>query len=210
MSLNSKGVGGGTYTPIPAGSHAAYCFSLVDLGTQDGTYMGKPKIQPKVRIGFEVPAETVEVEGKDVPMTIYQDYTNMLVEKATLRHHLESWRGVAFTTKELECFQLPALIGKPCIISVLHKTSKAGNLYAQITSIGRLTKGMILPPMHHTPVIYDVEQGKDKTFDALPDFLKEKIALCHEWTQPDNAPADEQHDDDEPIDGDEPEDNIPF
>lgn len=210
MSLKSTAKGGGNFTPVPAGSHPAWCFSIVDLGTQKTEYMGTPKLTPQVRIGFEVPSETIVIEGVEKPMTIHQEYTNSLSEKANLRHHLVGWRGVDFTDEQLKEFDLSKLIGKSCMISVVHKTSKSGNVYGQITSISKLPKGMAaLPPMSNTVVLFDVGQGRNAVFEKLPDFLKEKIALCKEWTSP-AAQEDEPPTQGEDMPPEDDGDSIPF
>src|SRR6185295_11438565 len=78
----------------PAGTHMAVCYRVIDLGTQSGTYMGKPKSQHKILVSWELPDEKMK-DGR--PFTIGQRYTWSMSEKATLRKHLEAWRGVPFT-----------------------------------------------------------------------------------------------------------------
>ena len=131
-----------SYTPISAGSHAAYLFSLVDMGTQEEMTNWGLKQLPKIRVGFEVPGETVEIDGNPVPATVFQEYTNSLGKKATWRHHIESWGGQPMTQAQIDAFDPMKLIGKKCMISVIHKTSKTGNVYAVVDNISQIPKGM--------------------------------------------------------------------
>lgn len=212
MSLKSSAKSGAGFTPLPAGSHHARCIAVVDLGTQETTYPGQPaKMTPKVRIGWEVPDEPVEVDGVRAPMTIHQEYTNSLSEKANLRHHLEGWRGKPFSEAELEAFDLSKLIGATCLLSVIHKTSKTGNVYAVVSSVSKPAKGMAaLPAQHHESVIYDVSDGKNDVYGNLPEFVRQKIDVCQEWTKPaisdDGPPINE----DDAVPSDTEADSIPF
>src|SRR5262245_51935946 len=107
---------GGDFTPPPAGTHAAICYRLVDLGTQMGEYKGQPKEQHKIVVSWELVDENMD-DGK--PFSIHQRYTFSLHEKAKLRADLESWRGRTFTEEELNAFDLENLLGKPCLVSIV-------------------------------------------------------------------------------------------
>ena len=37
-----KDSGGGEFEQAPAGTHMAVCIRVIDIGTQDGEYQGKP------------------------------------------------------------------------------------------------------------------------------------------------------------------------
>ena len=211
MSLKSSAKGGGGFDPVPAGTHGAYCIAVIDLGKQHTEYKGQAKIQPKVILAFETPDETVRIEDDDKPMIIRQEYTNNLGDKANLRHHLVSWRGKEFTDDELAEFDLSKLPGVPCMISVVHQTSKtSGNVYGKITGISKLPKNMALPPMFNKPVVYDVANGRNAVFESLGEFTQKKIEQCDEWQHPDGEPAEDATAADDVIDGDEPEDDIRF
>ena len=200
-----------TFEPVPAGSHAAYIFSLVDLGTQESNGMYGLKQEPKIRIGFETPGKTIIIEGEKTPMTIYKEYTNSLGQKAALRKHLEGWSGKPMTEDQIKNFDPSKLLGKKCLITVVHATSKTGNVYAKIDGMSALPDGMApMPPMHHAKLTYDISQGEDATFQKFPDFLKEQIAGCLEWTRTTATgdtvePSSQTTPPAEPLD-----DNIPF
>jgi hypothetical protein len=67
-----------------------------------------------------------------------------LHEKASLRRDLESWRGRAFTDKELEGFDLENLLLKGCLINVIHE-QRGGATFANVAGVMRLPKEMTAP-----------------------------------------------------------------
>ena len=75
MGLIAKDSGGGSeFTPVPAGMHLARCYRVIDLGTQDSTYLGTVTKKPKVMFQFEVHGEDDAgnpiVTAKGEPMSI--------------------------------------------------------------------------------------------------------------------------------------------
>ena len=117
-----------------AGATTGVCFSIVDLGTQKTNWDGEEKWTPKVRLSFELPEQTIEGEvtenGKTTkvtkPMVVSMELTRSLGERATIRKHLETWRGQAFTSKELAAFNLKNVLGKAAMLTLVNKTSQAG------------------------------------------------------------------------------------
>ena len=128
---------GASFTPCPAGSHIATCIDVVDLGIVKSTYSGKTKSQHKVNVIWQI-AEQRD-DGKYFQPR--KRYTLSLHEKASLRKDLESWRGRPFNEAELEGFDLEALIGVPCMLSVVQQAQN-GTIYANVTAIMRLPKGV--------------------------------------------------------------------
>ena len=81
-------------------------------------YGGKEKQQHKIRIAWELFGEdeegnqlTVDVDGRQMPMTISKSYTVSLHEKSSLRKDLAAWRGRDFTDEEAKAFDVSRLIG---------------------------------------------------------------------------------------------------
>lgn len=163
----------------PAGSHMARCFSIIDLGTQETPYGDFHK----VRITWELPEEKAvfKEENGEQPFVLSRDYTLSLYEKANLRHDLESWRGRAFTEEELKGFDISKLIGTPCMLSVIHKTTDKGKTFANISSVSALPKGMKVPPQINASVEYAITDGENDVFRALPEWLQKKIQSAQEW-----------------------------
>ena len=174
----------------PAGSHVARCISVIDLGTQD-TPFGESH---KVRITWELPEEKAvfKEENGEQPFVLSKDYTLSLYEKANLRHDLESWRGRAFTEQELRGFDISKLIGAPCLLSVIHKTSDKGKTFANISSVSALPKGMSCPPMINPAVEYAITDGRSEVYESFPEWLQKKIAGSREWGAEPKLPEEEE------------------
>ena len=179
MSLTLKVEEGGSFELLPAGTHLAICIKLVDFGPQEVEFNNETKEQNKVRLMFEVPAERITwtdsegVEGEG-PMTVGKTYTASMYVMATLRQHLESWRGRDFTETEEMGFDIKNVLGKPCMIGVQHKEFR-GKAYAAITSISPVMKGMDVPKPENDLVAFDFDDHTEAEFEALPEWMREKV-----------------------------------
>ena len=190
MALTLSETSKNTERQLPeAGATTGVLFSLVDLGTQKVTWDGEEKWTPKLRLAFELPDQVVEGEvtenGKTTkvtkPMVVSIELTRSLGERATLRKLLEQWRGAAFTSKELASFSLKNLLGKACLLTLVHKTSQAGRQYCAIQGMAKLPKGMKAPTTtQNGQVFYEIEQGEGGQFGELPEWLQEKIRASKE------------------------------
>lgn len=185
----------------PAGTHVARCYSIIDLGTQTIEYMGEEKDLHQVRVTWELPEEKAvfKEENGEQPFVLSKDYTLSLYEKANLRRDLESWRGRQFTEAELAGFDISKLIGVPCLLSVVHKTTQKGKTFANISSVSALAKGMACPKQVNPNVEYSITDGSNDVFRSFPDWLKKKIEEAHEWGNGHTPPASTPADDDDEI-----------
>jgi hypothetical protein len=187
MSLVAKASGGGTFKPVPPGTHLARCYRIVDLGTQKTEWQGQIKHLPKVMLQFEVHSE--DDEGKPLrtdkgePMSISKNFTLSLAEKATLRKDLASWRGRDFTPDELKGFELKNVLGAWAMLSITKSTGKDGNEYTNIVSISGVPKQMKanLPEGHNKPAMFLISAPDMELFDTFSDSLKAKITSTPEW-----------------------------
>jgi hypothetical protein len=163
--------------------------------------MGEEKDLHQVRVTWELPEEKAvfKEENGEQPFVLSKDYTLSLYEKANLRKDLESWRGKQFTEEELAGFDISKLIGVPCLLSVVHKTTQKGKTFANISSVSSLAKGMTCAKQINPSVEYSIADGGNDVFRTFPKWLQQKIEEAHEWGNghgepPAPAPAD---DDDE-------------
>jgi len=173
-----------------AGATVGVLYSLVDLGHQKTNWDNQEKWTPKVRLTFELPDQTdefeVEENGKRTtvqkPMVVSIEQTRSLGEKASLRKLLEQWRGQTFTSKELQAFSLKNLLGKPAMLTLIHKTSQQGRQYCAIAGASKLPKGMKAPATTtNDQLYYEIEQGEAGQFQDMPDWLQEKIRASKEF-----------------------------
>lgn len=187
----------GDFTPPPAGTHRAICYRLIDLGTQQSEFQGKVKRQHKIVVSWELPDEMMEGD-EPKPFSIHQRYTFSLHEKAKLRADLESWRGKAFSEEELVGFDLENLLGKPCLVSIVHEPND-GKVYANVKSVSKLPKTMQAPSAPaNVPTMFSLSSPDWGVFEKLSDSMKDTIKKSPEYAQatkpanmgdaPDNAP----------------------
>ena len=199
---------GGTFVPPPAGTFPAICYRILDLGTQQTSYMGKPKRAHKILISWELKDEEAKTEDGQ-PMTVHQSFTWSMHEKASLRKVLESWRGKTFTESDFGPggFDVRKLLGVPCFLGIVH-AEKDGNTYANISAISKLPKGMSAGEPINKPLYMWIEEGlfdRDE-FLKLSERLQEKIKSSPEYQAMTNGHAPQEH----VIDGDFHSDPIPF
>jgi hypothetical protein len=204
MAIMAKDTGGKDFKKVPPGAHFAICNMVVDCGLQEG-FSGKP--QHKIYLRWEVPDErvTYEKDGKQTegPCSIGSLYTLSLSEKANLRKVLENWRGKPFTPQELQGFDITTVLGKCCQIMVTH--SEDGK-YANVTGVMGISKDQraraVAAKSENAPISYSLEEHNAAAFNALPNWLKEKIEnRLEEPTQsmPSTAKPVDDFDDDIPF-----------
>lgn len=176
MKVSDKG--GGDFEQCPVGTHAARCIKLIDIGTQTSEYQGKPTHRRQVIITWETPdvlMSTGEQAGK--PFIVSKFYTASLSEKATLRHDLVSWRGREFTVGELQEFDLQNILGKPCLISVIHNDKNK----AKVGGTMALPKGMVVAEQMNPTVYFSLDEFNEEVFDSLSKGIKEMIEKSPEY-----------------------------
>jgi len=171
---------------IPAGTHVARCIGTIDLGTQYSEKFGNSS--RKVLVKWELPNELMD-DGK--PVGTSKKYTLSLNDKANLKKDLESWLGRGVTEEEQkEGFPLGSLLGKPCLLSIIHADSN-GKTYANIAAVMAIPKGTEVPAQFNPMTTYDVEDGKNAVFAKLPDWVKKIIEESKEFKDGDEPETEE-------------------
>lgn len=175
MPLIAKaGAGEGTFTPVPEGSHVARCIGLYDIGTQYNERYDK--WNPQCIVQWEIPGHTVETERGNMPLTISKFYSVYLTEKANLYKDLIAWRGKKFTDDELARFDLQNLLGKTCLLSVVHVGDKA-----RVQAVAALPNGVTCPPAEHEQQVYDMaDDPEGKRYLDLPEWIRNQIEKSRE------------------------------
>jgi len=196
----AKESGGGDFKTVEPGTYVARCYKLIDLGTQEGSFEGKPVFKRELVIGWEFPTELMD-DGK--PYVTSQFYTLSLSDKSKLRPLLVSWRGRDFTPEELAGFQMKNILGAPCQLSMV--ANKKGK--SVVSSASALMKGLKCPEQMNESVFLslEAEEFNQTTLDSLGDFFKNKIVASPEYLALQGAPVIQR---DEPAVVDE--EDIPF
>lgn len=171
---------------IPAGTHAAYLYRVVYLGTQTKTFEGKESQQQKVWLDFELPKLVVEYEDnetkekKSFVRTIGAEFTLSLSEKGKLLPMIEGWMGRSLTPDELQGFDICSLLGQGAFLAITHDTAKNGNVYANIASVSPVMDGYQMPVMVNRGIEISKADWDGPNYNTLPEFLKKKIAESNE------------------------------
>lgn len=185
MSLTVNSGSAASFDPISEGTHLAICNMLIDLGMQfSETFKTSAR---KVLIGWEIPDETIELDDGPAPRNISKRYTASLGEKAILRGDLESWRGKAFTDQELAGFDLHNIVGKNCLINVVHSKGQNGKVYANVGSVMALPRNMAPGKLSEPPVVFDLDTDPLEMVDALPKWIGELIKKSSSYEERLNA-----------------------
>lgn len=168
--------------PIPAGQYLAVCVGVFDLGEQ---YSEKFKsYSPKLMITFDVPAVTIEVDGKQEPRQLSREFTISGKNNSKLREFISSWNGCQYSDEAFGEFDPLTQIGKPAMLNVvLNETGE----YSNITTIMPLFPGLPTPTTQTQMKIWDMDAWDDKAFEELPTWVQEKIKKSTQY-QKEHAP----------------------
>lgn len=156
MGWNMKAnQGGGDFELPPAGNLGAVCVALIDLGTQQESFLGKAREVRQLAIVWELPGLINTKTGKN--NVVCDKFTASLAQKANLRKVIESWRGAPI--KDDEEFDLMKVVGAPCLLQISHDTTKTGREIYSIEAVTSLPKGMAKPEPSFPLVKFMVEEG---------------------------------------------------
>ena len=175
MSLVLTESNGAGFEPVPPGTYPAVCYMMVGIGEQFSERFQNSSKQ--LIIGWQIPGETIEIDGEEKPRIVTKQYTASLNTKAKLRSDLIAWRGRDFTDEELKGFDIRKIVGAPCMVSVIHKQSSNGKVYANVTGVLALPKDMPKPTVSSPDdfVVYDVESDPLTGIDELPQWIADRI-----------------------------------
>lgn len=182
MGLKANVGGGKKFDPVEAGAWRAICVGYADLGTQTSTYQGETKEGRKVMLFWDIPDQRVEIEGESLPRRISARYGLSLHEKANFRKVMDGWFG-SLSREQLTGFDLDQLIGKACLLNVIHEKKDDGRVFAKVAGVSPLPKGM-QTPVQETPAIkYQIEDETTGDFVVptnLPRWVQVIISESYE------------------------------
>lgn len=185
--INATDAGGSSIPVIEAGTYPARCIQIVHIGTVNDEYQGKKMTPNKVRLAWELPTELYtfdEARGPE-PRIISKEYTLSLGDRANLRKDLDAWRGKPFTEAELKGFDVSAVIGAPCQLSIGNGVGVAsGKPYAKITAVAKVMKGVTVAEQILDSVVFMYDLAPDKlieVFKSVPNYVQDKIVTTPEW-----------------------------
>ena len=174
--------GGKEFEQAPTGNHVGRCVGMIDIGTQQGEYLGKTTHARKIVLRFELPNELIsEGEFSGKPFIVSKFYTASLGERANLRKDLAAWRGRDFTAEELMGFDSKNVLDKPCMVNV----TRTDKNKAKIAGLSPIPKGMTVPGRVHDLLYFSLEadEFKASVYEGLNDYWKGEIQKSPEWAE---------------------------
>lgn len=173
MSLTVSAPKQSNFKALEDGTYLAVCCGMVDLGA---VYNKRyDKYQDKVMLLWEIPGETVEVNGKEETRILSARYTATLGNQGNLRRDLVSWRGKEFTEDELDGFKLQNVIGASCFLNVQNNKSDDGKSYTNIVGVMALPKGTPKGKLSIEPIVFDYDTGTAADVDKLPEWIAKQV-----------------------------------
>ena len=127
-------------------------------------------------------------------------------DDARIRELNAGWRGKDFTDDEAKSFDITKLLGVPCLLSVIHKTTKDGKKIAEISSLSRLPKGMECPEQINPSFEFSVLEFDQATIESLTEWLQNEIKSTPEYKNLQQP----NHQDTPPAHQEDTEDDLPF
>lgn len=188
---------GKEFEPIAEGAYPARIYQIIHIGTIPG-YQGV--MQNKVNITFEFPTELkIFKEDKgEQPQVLSQDYTLSFHEKATLTKVINACDPKALKIGDdglIEEYDTEKLIGKSCLVTVVHKLGKDGKVYANIGNCTVMPKGMVCPDAINETKILNYDDFNKELFESFPKFIQDKIKSSSEYQAMNNTKAKENGED---------------
>lgn len=174
--------------PMEGGVYMAVCVTVADLGDQ---YSEKFKnTHRKVVFSFDIPSETVEVDGETRLRQLSKRCAFSVSKRGTLNKMLNAWLNANMSEQDLAELDLFDFAGKACQIRVTVSEDGAHN---NVEDVMALPKGMPAP-MTDTPIItYDIDEDgfSGEKWEALPGWMRDTIEKSEQYQQnPPDKPLD--------------------
>lgn len=163
--MNKASKGGG-YTPPAKGLARLRFVGYIECGQQKDEWQGQVKIKEKVKLIFELSGpkhQPKEIDGNKIPHRITIEENLSLNEKA--------WFYKIFKAMNYsgEATHIAQLLGQEFLGEVIHKTSKAGNVYAGLKGDAGYTI--------RAPYVEDPETGETRKVPAGPQLSEIRCFL---------------------------------
>lgn len=164
------------YPPIPEGAYTAICYTIADLGEQ---YNDKfKKTANKVMFIWEIVDDDlrIDIDGEMKRRAISKQYTASFAQKSNMYKDIRPWIGREFTKEEQEgTFDLTSLIEKGCLLNITNDKAADGKVYANVSSVMPLPKGIKVGKPENPVVIYDMDESGDDVKQKLPEWVQKII-----------------------------------
>lgn len=171
-----------TSTPAPEGAHPGRLVRIIDLGSQVTPFLhedGTPVVSRKLSISWELYCDRMQ-DGR--PFLVSERYTRSLNEKAGLYKLCQGWLGKEWDAAlKSGGFDFSSLLGRSCLVTVNHKTSKQGKVFAKLGAVTVLPKGLTPDEQVNPSLLFDLDKPVKAVLDLLPQWMQEEVGKSPEW-----------------------------
>jgi hypothetical protein len=129
------------FKPHAEGQFVGQCVDTINLGEKVQDFPGSPSyLAPTCALVYRT-GERNEETGEFID--IAREFTVSMGEKANLRKYLEQWRGKPYTPEQLDAgVPIDKLTGQHGLLTIAHRKSGKGRIYANITACVGIPKQM--------------------------------------------------------------------
>lgn len=217
MSFFVEASGNKDFKMVPAGSHLARCYRIIDLGTQPTEWQGQTKYLRKIMLSWEVHGEDDAGDplttDEGAPLALFKNYTLSWSENSNLRKDLQGWRGKPWTDQEANRFDLKNILGQFCMLNVVHRPGQNGKVYANvagITPVPAAIKKNGLPEGVNETQMFRLADPDWELYEMFSKGLKAKIEASPEYKALTGRKAPKSSNHSEGSGFDDMESNCPF
>lgn len=179
MSLNVKAKGGAVFPPVPGGTYPAICVGVVDLGVQYNNLY--KKYESKILFLWELPSQTVEVEGELKPRWLSRDFTASLSAKSNLNSVITGWRGSPVTEAEKkDGIDLALFLGRSCLLQVIVE-QKEDRQFNRIQTVMGMPSGMPELTTESELLLFDMDDWDEEALEKLPEWIQDRVKKSTEY-----------------------------
>lgn len=164
--------------PVEPGVYMAVCIGVIDLGEQYSEMF--KSYSNKVLFVWELPSETVEVDGEQKPRQLSKEFTISSSNKSNFRKFIESWNSKSYGDDEFLEFDIFDQVGKPCQLNVVLNETKE---YSNVDNLMPIPRGFPAPQSDTERIYWDMDAWNDEAFGKLPEWIQEKIKKSSQYQQ---------------------------
>lgn len=179
------------YKKVPVGTSIAMPVDVIDCGYQFKTEWpsgekvisertGEPVLNQHVVVNFEFPEHTDEFDGVQKPLYLGKTYTLSVRDDETSYVHEKSGLMQLILATNPDAKVLTDMLGVPCNVTVDLTENKNPKITAVTAAPAKFAIGDDLVKkedlkLFNESKIYSMTDGKSDVYEALPEWIKEKI-----------------------------------
>jgi hypothetical protein len=164
---------------VEDGTYPARIVQIIDFGMQIETdwKTNEPKtyedgnlmIKPKAWINFELPDETIEIDGVERPRRYGKEYTISAHEKSAMAALIKAVDSKGTATNGGK--NISGLLGLPAMLAI--GSTSSGK--AKVSGVSGVPKGMQVGELQNEEVLFDLDNGTVEVYNTLPKWMKDRI-----------------------------------